>query len=84
MDLKEKKMADRLTAVKARDWLYSYAKKNDIKITEFTSDDGLCFAHLEGERHKSCTAVANEKTLALLICFLNFIDKRINFLEISK
>lgn len=75
---------DKLTSLKARQWLYAYAKKNDLKITEFRSDDGSCFAHVEDCEHKSSTAVANEPTIALMACFMSFLDKRMHFLEESK
>jgi hypothetical protein len=77
------KQDDKLTSMRARNWLYSYAKKNDIKITEFASDDGSHFCHLEGDRHRSVTAVSNEKTLSLLMAFLNLLDKKMNFLELE-
>lgn len=82
MDLSKKD--DKLTSLKARAWLYQYAKKNDIAITEFMSDDGTHFCHLEGDRHRTVTAVSNEKTLSLLMAFLNLLDKKMNFLELDK
>lgn len=72
---------DKLTSLKARDWLFSYAKKNGLKITQFRSDDGSCFAHVQDCEHKSSTAVANEPTIALMACFLNFLDRKMTFLE---
>lgn len=76
-----KKTEDAVSGLEAQAWLYRFAKRNGIIITEFRSGDGLNFCHLEKLDTKSSTAVSRDKLTALFMCFLNFENKKYTFLE---
>lgn len=76
-----KKSEEAVSALEARDWLYKYAKRQGIIITEFRSSDGLNFCHLEKLDAKSSTSVSRDKLTALFMCFLNFENKSYTFIE---
>lgn len=62
-------------------FLYTLAKKEGWKITEFRSSPKLFFAHVEKHDHTSSTAVGPDAVSALLMCFLSLEDpRRYNFI----
>jgi hypothetical protein len=72
-----KKILD--TEAEGRVYLYKYAHKKDIKITEFRSGDGTWFVHLENDS-KTATAHNKDKDHALYQAFLNFYNRELTFI----
>lgn len=75
------KATDAISTTEMKDFLYRYAKKNDIEITEFKSKDGLYFAHLDEVDKRSATAVGKDQISALLMAFLNFENPKYTFVD---